>query len=228
MGAARRGRTTPRAGPRLLRPAHPSVDMARRSAGTGARTPTASPPGARPADPCRSGPAPARHPSRPSAARALPTDAGSVGLDVAPPPGSRLLVGMGRSRRPRVIPHAVGTQEPCAGTGTRLTRNLYRIIVEPISANSSNPSEGSGPQRFGRSAPHQIAADATQMTHATCVPMSARRDLSALAPATTMSIGKYAGNTARQAPAEVATPFPPRKRLHTGKMCPAMAAVAAA
>src|SRR5437867_7920028 len=77
--------------------------MARRSAGTGARTPTASPPGARPAGPCRSGPAPARPPWRPSAARATTTDVGSVGLDVAPPPGRRLLVGMARSRRPRVI-----------------------------------------------------------------------------------------------------------------------------
>src|SRR2546426_12073331 len=66
---------------------------AARPAGTGARTPTASPPGARPAGPCRSGPAPARPPWRPSAARATTTDAGSVGLDVAPPPGRRLLVG---------------------------------------------------------------------------------------------------------------------------------------
>src|SRR6266508_6578092 len=94
-------------------------------------------------------------------------------------------------------------------------RNLYRIIVEPISANRSSPIEGSGPHRFGRSAAHQIADDAIQMRHATWVPMSARRDLSALAPATTMSIGKYAGNTARQAPADVATPFPPPKPLHT-------------
>src|SRR6266851_3047774 len=53
--------------------------MARRSAGTGARTPTASPPGARPAGLCRSGPAPARPPWRLSAARAT-TDTGSVGL----------------------------------------------------------------------------------------------------------------------------------------------------
>ena len=43
-------------------------------AGTGARTPTASPPGARPAGPCRSGPAPARPPWRPSAGTAT-TDA---------------------------------------------------------------------------------------------------------------------------------------------------------
>src|SRR5205085_6422777 len=43
--------------------------MARRSVGTGARTPTATPPGARPAGPCRSGPAPARPPWRRSAAR---------------------------------------------------------------------------------------------------------------------------------------------------------------
>src|SRR5215211_6859233 len=49
--------------------------MARRSAGTGARTPTASPPGARPAAPCRSGPAPARPPWRPSAGTATTTDA---------------------------------------------------------------------------------------------------------------------------------------------------------
>jgi hypothetical protein len=55
---------------------------AARPAGTGARTPTASPPGARPAGPCCSGPAPARPPWRPSAARATTTDAGSVGLDV--------------------------------------------------------------------------------------------------------------------------------------------------
>src|SRR5438105_10434634 len=60
--------------------------MARRSAGTGARTPTASPPGARPAGPCRSGPAPARPAWRPSAARATTTDVGSVGLDASPRP----------------------------------------------------------------------------------------------------------------------------------------------
>src|SRR5207249_3838871 len=36
-------------------------------------------------------------PWRPSAARATTTDVGSVGLDVAPPPGRRLLVGMARS-----------------------------------------------------------------------------------------------------------------------------------
>ena len=47
---------------------------AARPAGTGARTPTASPPGARPAGPCRSGPAPARPPWRPSAARATTTE----------------------------------------------------------------------------------------------------------------------------------------------------------
>src|SRR5437773_8062365 len=62
------------AGRRPLMPARRSVGMARRSAGTGARTPTASPPGARPAGPCRSGPAPARPPWRPSAARATTTD----------------------------------------------------------------------------------------------------------------------------------------------------------
>jgi hypothetical protein len=48
--------------------------MARRSAGSGAATPTASPPGARPAAPCRSGPAPARLPWRPSAGTATTTD----------------------------------------------------------------------------------------------------------------------------------------------------------
>jgi hypothetical protein len=54
---------------------HPRVA---RPAGTGARTPTASPPGPRPAGPCRSGPAPARPPWRPSAARATTTDARAV------------------------------------------------------------------------------------------------------------------------------------------------------
>ena len=47
-------------------------------AGTGARTRTATPPGARPAAPCRSGPAPVRLPWRPSA-----------GTDVGPPPPPR-------------------------------------------------------------------------------------------------------------------------------------------
>src|SRR3954467_10530197 len=65
---------TPRAGPRPLTPARRSVGMARRSAGTDARTPTASPPGARPAAPRRSGPAPARPPWTPSAGRATTTD----------------------------------------------------------------------------------------------------------------------------------------------------------
>src|SRR5215204_1136106 len=48
--------------------------MARRSAGTGARTPTGTPPGARPAALCRNGPAPARPPWRPSAGTAIITD----------------------------------------------------------------------------------------------------------------------------------------------------------
>ena len=62
------------------RPARRSVGMARRSAGTGARTPTASPPGARPAGPCRSGPAPARPPWRPSAGRSLRDRQGAGGM----------------------------------------------------------------------------------------------------------------------------------------------------
>src|SRR4029453_6855517 len=91
--AARGGRTTPRAAPRPLRPARRWAGMARRSAGTGARTPTASPPGARPAGPWHSGPAPARPPWRPSAARATNTDAGFrrlawVGNDGATAPGA--------------------------------------------------------------------------------------------------------------------------------------------
>src|SRR5215204_602791 len=48
--------------------------MARRSAGTGARTRTGTPPGARPAAPYHSGPAPARPPWRPSAGKATTTD----------------------------------------------------------------------------------------------------------------------------------------------------------
>jgi predicted dithiol-disulfide oxidoreductase (DUF899 family) len=72
----RDGRTTPRAGPRSLRPARRSVGMARRSAGTGARMPTASPPGARPAGPFHNEPAPARPLWTPSAARATTTDVG--------------------------------------------------------------------------------------------------------------------------------------------------------
>src|SRR3954452_14946875 len=48
--------------------------MARRSAGPGARTPTGTPPGVRPAGPCRSGPAPARPRWRPSAGTATTTD----------------------------------------------------------------------------------------------------------------------------------------------------------
>src|SRR5258708_1565379 len=62
---------------------------AARPAGTGARTPTASPPGARPADPCRSGPALARLQSRPSAARATTIDPGMTWAGVAPSPDRR-------------------------------------------------------------------------------------------------------------------------------------------
>ena len=64
----------PEGWPEAPRPARRSVGTARRSAGTGARTPTGTPPGARPAGPCRSGPAPARPPWRPSAGRATTTD----------------------------------------------------------------------------------------------------------------------------------------------------------
>src|SRR5438270_4674840 len=70
--------------------------MARRSAGTGARMPTASPPGARPAGPCRSGPAPARRPWRPSAARATTADAGFRRAGCGPAPGQTSLRRHGR------------------------------------------------------------------------------------------------------------------------------------
>lgn len=70
-------RTTPRAGPRPPRPARRWVGMARRSAGTGARTRTGTPPGARPAAPCRSGAAPTRPPWRRSGVTAVTTDAPS-------------------------------------------------------------------------------------------------------------------------------------------------------
>ena len=43
-----------------------------------------------------------------------------------------------------------------------------------------------------------------------------------------MLTGKNAGNTPSTAPPAVATPLPPRNPVHTGKMCPAIAAVAAA
>ena len=65
----------PRAGPKRRRLARRSVAMARRSAGTGARTPTASPPGARPAGPRRNGPAPARPLWIPSVGTATTIDA---------------------------------------------------------------------------------------------------------------------------------------------------------
>src|SRR5205807_1403578 len=92
--------------------------MARRSAGTGARTPTASPPGARPAGPCRSGPAPARPPWRPSAARATTTDAGSVGLDVAPPPGGSAVA----THAPRPIDGSVCASKAVFGLTDLWTR----------------------------------------------------------------------------------------------------------
>lgn len=72
--AERSGRTTPKAGPRPRKSARRSVGMARQSVGTGARTPTGTPPGARPAAPYRSGPAPARSPRRPSAGTATAID----------------------------------------------------------------------------------------------------------------------------------------------------------
>jgi class 3 adenylate cyclase len=75
------------------------------------------------AGPCRSGPAPARPPWRPSAARAPTTDAGSVGLDVAPPPGRRLLVGtpsiIGKSHK---APRPARARRSGAGGGVDSTR----------------------------------------------------------------------------------------------------------
>ena len=57
-------------------------------------------------------------------------------------------------------------------------------------------------------------------------PLGCRSSPAATSPrsghATTALSGKYSGNTAMQAPADVATPFPPRKRVHTGKMWPAI------
>ena len=64
----------PEGWPEALRPTRRSVGMAGRSAGTGARTPTGMPPGARPAGPCRSGPAPARSRWRPWAGTATTTE----------------------------------------------------------------------------------------------------------------------------------------------------------
>ncbi len=70
--------------PRRSTPARPSSATARRSACHGARTPAASPTGARRAAPPRSGPAPAPPPRRPWAARALTTDAApSAGFEPA-------------------------------------------------------------------------------------------------------------------------------------------------
>src|SRR6266581_6914753 len=94
---------------------------AARPAGTGARTRTGTPPGARPAAPCRSGPAPARPPWRPPAGTATTTDgpsstasakvlgagrnlrtmrtpARALGRWAVRPEGEGLLVGEGSSR----------------------------------------------------------------------------------------------------------------------------------
>src|ERR1700704_3291648 len=89
--------------------------MGGRSAGTGARTPTASPPGARPAGPCRNGPAPARPPWRPSAARATSTDVVSEleaflarHVEAGTVPGAVALLG---GRDPEVVSAGVASVE---------------------------------------------------------------------------------------------------------------------
>src|SRR5438046_481685 len=92
--------------------------MARRSAGTGARTPTGTPPGARPAAPCRSGPAPAQPPWRPSAGTATTTD--------GPSP-----TGGGKGVRCRVTVGAAGPAAPGGGEHGRARGQAREVGPAP-------------------------------------------------------------------------------------------------
>src|SRR6266516_4833379 len=92
--------------------------MARRSAGTGARTPTGTPPGVRPAAPCRSGPAPAQPPWRPSAGTATTTD--------GPSP-----TGVGKGVRCRVTVGAAGTAAPGGGEHRRARGQAREVGPAP-------------------------------------------------------------------------------------------------
>src|SRR5450759_493599 len=92
---------------------------------------------------------------------------------------------------------------------------------------TGSPTVGSGPHRLGRSASHQAKLATTQTVLLSWMARSALRSRRAPTAATPASSGKKAGNTASTAPAEVATPFPPRNWVQTGQIWPAMAAVAA-
>ena len=123
-------RTTPLAGPTPLRPTRRSVGMARRSAGTGARTPTASPPGARPAAPCRSGPAPAQPPWRPSAGTATTTDTPSS-------TASAKVLGAGRNLR------TMRTAPPAAYRSLAVGPEGRRHQDQEVSTHSALPADAS-------------------------------------------------------------------------------------
>ena len=113
-----------------------SVHMARRSAGNGAPTPTASPPGVRPAGPCRSGPVPASPPWRPSAAKATRIDRSN--REPRPDPGHRGRdPGHRRARRARVGSVAARhDRDQRAGRARRLPRARrhphFRPEVRPV------------------------------------------------------------------------------------------------
>lgn len=104
--------------------------------------------------------------------------------------------------------------------GFRLSRNLVRIIAEPNSANAMVLGPAGGPHALGRCRRHQSRLATTQAAQDKPVACSASRSRVAPRNATTASIGKNAGKTMRQAPAEVATPLPPRPCFQIGTMWP--------
>src|SRR3989442_12501559 len=113
--------------------------MARRSAGTGARTPTAAPPGARPGGPCRSGPAPARPPWRPSAARATTTDVVATPGRARLPRAARADDHLRRRDRTPAADHgSVGVSRPSSlRTGRREEPTAEQAVVDGAQLDAS-------------------------------------------------------------------------------------------
>src|SRR5215470_10562952 len=98
----------------------------------------------------------------------------------------------------------------------------------PITAYATSPTPTSGPHQFDRSAAHQHAAAATHTGATTMIAVDALRVTSAVSPATSAPITKNGGNTVANEPPALATPRPPRNRVHTGHTCPTIDAVPAA
>src|SRR5215470_7322538 len=114
--------------------------------------------------------------------------------------------------------------DPCRIDG----RKRLSTTAAPMSAYTTSPTPTSGPHQLGRSATHHTIATTTHTGPTTRIAVDALRVTSAVTPATSAPITKNGGNTVANEPPALATPRPPRNRVHTGHTCPTIDAVPAA